>query len=73
MATAQPHDDLRGINLHLARSTRWKGPEAEETLAIRRDIKEAKLSRFIEKIVSEAPPLTPEQIDRISALLRPAE
>lgn len=37
----------------------------------RRDLAAAKLEQYISKVVAEAPPLSAEQLDRISCLLRP--
>ncbi|MGH9288052.1 MAG: hypothetical protein ACRD0V_07165 [Acidimicrobiales bacterium] len=39
---------------------------------LRRELLELRLSIHIEKLVADAPPLTAEQVERISALLRPA-
>ncbi|MDQ0755769.1 hypothetical protein [Arthrobacter sp. B3I4] len=66
-------DDIRTISLRMALSTRWNGANDEKTLGLRRELKEAKLARYIQKIVSEAPHLSAEQVGRLSALLRPAE
>lgn len=41
-----------------------------ELTAARRDLRAERLADQIEKVVSAAPPLTPEQIDRLSGLLR---
>lgn len=38
----------------------------------RRDLAAAKLEQYVAKVVAEAPPLTADQISRISGLLRPA-
>ncbi|WP_415855634.1 hypothetical protein [Sinomonas sp. G460-2] len=48
--------------------SRGKGdtPEIQE---LRRDLRAIKLEEYVRKIVAEAPPLTPEQAARISALL----
>lgn len=35
-----------------------------------RDLAAAKLEQYIARVVSEAPPLTPTQIDRLAALLK---
>jgi hypothetical protein len=35
-----------------------------------RDLRAAKLEDYIRKVVDQAPPLTPEQADRLAALLR---
>jgi hypothetical protein len=56
-----------------AMSARWHGADAEKTLNLRRELKEAKLTAYIEQVVAIAPPFTDEQIDRLAALLRPAE
>ncbi len=37
----------------------------------RRDLKAAMLAAHVAQVVASAPPLTPEQCDRIAALLRP--
>ncbi|MGH9287100.1 MAG: hypothetical protein ACRD0V_02180 [Acidimicrobiales bacterium] len=39
---------------------------------LRRELLEARISAHVEKLVADAPPLTAEQVERISALLRPA-
>ena len=39
--------------------------------AIKRQEEEAKIAEYIQKIVDAAPPLTPEQRDRLALLLRP--
>lgn len=36
----------------------------------RRDLAEEKLKQYIERTVAAAPPLTPEQLDRLAALLQ---
>jgi hypothetical protein len=41
-------------------------------VAARQQLKAAKLADYVAKALAEAPPLTPEQIDRIALLLRPA-
>lgn len=78
MATAQSttpedSDDLRTISVRLALSTRWNGDQGERTLALRRQLTEAKLSKYISRVVATAPPLTPEQVHRLSTLLHPAD
>lgn len=44
--------------------------DAEGEATARRELAEAKLQNYIERIVASAPPLTPEQIKRLSGLLR---
>lgn len=36
----------------------------------RQNLRAAKLEEYVSRVVAEAPPLRPEQIDRISILLR---
>ncbi len=36
----------------------------------RRDLAEAKLAAYIQRVVDQAPPLSPEQRDRLAVLLR---
>lgn len=40
--------------------------------AARRDLAAAKLEAYVSRIIAEAPPLSPEQLDRVAVLLRPA-
>jgi hypothetical protein len=39
-------------------------------ITARRNLKAARLEDYVSRVVSEAPPLTPEQIDRVAVLLR---
>lgn len=48
------------------------GRPAAELEDLRRDLAAAKLEKAIQRIVAEAPPLRPEQAERIAALLWPA-
>lgn len=59
----------RGVVAGLSRSRAHDDPEY---LAARQQLKAAKLSDYVAKVVAEAPELTPEQLDRIALLLRPA-
>ena len=52
----------------LSRSRSANDPELIEA---RQNLKALKLEEHVAKIVAEAPPLTPEQADKIAALLRP--
>ncbi|KXC06423.1 hypothetical protein [Microbacterium hominis] len=53
---------------HVAVAVRLKDPE-RETVA-RRNLAEAQIADAIERAIAVAPPLTPEQIKRLSGLLR---
>lgn len=53
----------------LSRSRKSDDPEL---IQARRNLKALKLEEYVRNVVDQAPPLTPEQADRIAALLRPA-
>lgn len=53
----------------LSRSRPANDPELIEA---RQNLKALKLEEYVRRVVDQAPPLTPEQADRIAALLRPA-
>ena len=46
--------------------------DPHEIAEARQALAAAKLEAYIAKVVAEAPPLSPEQCDRLSMLLRPA-
>ena len=46
-------------------------PDDPELLGARRDLRAARLEEAVRKTVDTFPPLTPDQCDRIAALLRP--
>ena len=50
--------------------SRSRSESDPELIAARRDLKAEKLAEHIAKVVAEAPPLTPEQRDRLAVLLR---
>lgn len=50
--------------------TRSRTPDDPDLLAARRDLRAERLAEQIEKVVSAAPPLTEEQVDRLTGLLR---
>lgn len=53
----------------LSRSREKHDPELQEA---RQRLRAARLEDHVRKVVAEAPPLTPEQLDRVAVLLRPA-
>ena len=59
-----------------ASRTAQKRPDDAEARAhveeLRRAYAERKLTAYIARVVDAAPPLTPEQRDRLAALLRPS-
>lgn len=58
----------RKLQATLAARSRFH-PEDDHT-ELRRDLKAANLAEYVRRVVSEAPPLTPEQANRIAVLLR---
>lgn len=58
---------FKGRVAALSRSRQSSDPDL---VVARRDLAEAKLLAYVAKTVAEAPPLTQEQIDRVSVLLR---
>lgn len=58
----------RTIQARLAAETRHR-PHEDHT-DLRRDHAAEKLAEYIAKTVADAPPLTPEQRDRLTALLK---
>ncbi len=54
----------------LARLSQTHAPDSPEILAARRDLRVARLADYISKVVDQAPPLLPEQRDRLALLLR---
>ncbi|BCW76268.1 hypothetical protein NicSoilB11_25930 [Arthrobacter sp. NicSoilB11] len=59
---------IRTARARLAAATRHHPESSHEEL--RRDLKAANLAEYVRRVVSEAPPLTQEQADRIAGLLR---
>ncbi len=59
----------RGRVAALSRSRPVDDPDL---INARRALRAERLADRIEQVVAEAPPLTPEQLDRLAALLRPA-
>lgn len=54
----------------LAVARRWH-PESDDS-PLRRDLAAAKIEAYVAKVVAEAPPLSPEQRDRLAMLFRPS-
>lgn len=50
-----------------AAARRWQTPDRER---IERDYAAERIAAYVEKIVADAPPLTNEQRDRLTAILR---
>ncbi len=58
----------RRLSSRIAATTRHH-PNADTT-ELRRDLRAARAEDYIRRIVDQAPPLTPEQRDRLALLLR---
>ena len=61
-----PKQALGRVAIH----QRWHGPDAPQTIDARRQLAEANVAAYIEKQLAAAPPFEPEQIERLTALLR---
>ena len=54
----------------VASLSRSRTTDDPELVAARQRLKAARVEDYVKRIVAEAPPLTPEQRDRIASLLR---
>lgn len=54
----------------IAALSRSREPDDPDLAAARQDLRASRLEEYVARVVNEAPPLTPEQRDRIAALLR---
>jgi hypothetical protein len=54
----------------IASLTRSRQPDDPDLVAARQNLKALRLEEHVRKVVAEAPPLTDEQRERITALLR---
>ena len=56
--------------INVARVVRYRGEGSPEAVEARRELANAKISQYVEKVVASAPPLTDDQCERIGVLLR---
>jgi hypothetical protein len=56
----------------VASLTRSRTPDDPDLIAARRNLAAARLEDYVQRVVDAAPPLTPEQRDRIAAILAPS-
>lgn len=61
---------IKSRRAKVASFTRSREPDDPEFIAAKRDLAAAVLEKHVAEVVSKAPPLTPEQRDRIAAILR---
>ncbi|MBO1751714.1 hypothetical protein J4G33_07860 [Actinotalea sp. BY-33] len=54
----------------VASLSRSRTPDDPDLVGARRNLKAARLEEYIRRTVDAAPPLTPEQRDRLAVLLR---
>lgn len=52
--------------------SRSRNQDDPELVGAKRDLAEAKITAYVEKILAQAPPLNDEQRTRLAELLRPA-
>ena len=52
---------------------RHHGADDPATVEARRELKAVSAEEYIKQLVDDAPPLTPEQRDRLATLLRPSQ
>ncbi|WP_326548702.1 hypothetical protein QGN32_11610 [Mycolicibacterium sp. ND9-15] len=55
----------------VAAYTRSRTPDDPDFLAAKRDLAEARISDYVERVLAQAPPLNDEQRTRLAELLRP--
>ena len=56
----------------VASLSRIRPSDDPELIEARQNLKALKLEEYVRNVVDQAPPLRPDQADRIAALLRPA-
>jgi hypothetical protein len=57
---------LRRSTTRAGGAVRWARPDADQA---RRELAAERISSYIERVLADAPPLTPEQRDRLAVLL----
>lgn len=70
MSTRSPSRPVAHQRARVAALSRGRSIDDPELLDARRRLKAERLAEYIRKTVDAAPPLTPEQRDRLSILLR---
>lgn len=71
MAQKQYSKPITSARAKVAALSRSRTPDDPEFIEARRTLAAANLEQHVARVVAEAPPLSPEQADRIAALLRP--
>jgi hypothetical protein len=70
MSTRTPSPTIARARGRIGGLVRDRDSNDPELIDAYRDLASAKLEQYIQRVISEAPPLTPEQRDRIASLLR---
>ncbi len=65
-----PAPDVAHARARHAGLSRGRAADDPEVICAKRDLKAARLAEYVRRVVAEAPPLTPDQRDRIALLLR---
>lgn len=65
-------ETLYGQRGRVASLSRTRSADDPDLIAARQTLAAAKLEKYVTEVVATAPPLTPEQLSRVAALLRPA-
>ena len=60
-------NETRSLQGRAAAAKRWNRPDSD---ALARDLAAARIADYVKRVVDAAPPLTPEQRDRLALLLR---
>ena len=64
-----PSLSLAALRAKIARTQRVRGAKHPDTIAARQEYAEAQLAEYVERVVAAAPPLRPDQMRRIAAIL----
>lgn len=63
-------DSVPTLRSRRAMAVRHHGVDSQQAIDAARELAAANLERYVDEVVAKAPPLTIEQLDRITAILR---
>lgn len=72
MAFNSPSPQVARARARVGALSRSRASDDAEYIAARRDLTALSLAEYVERVVAQAPPLTPSQRDVIATLLKPA-